>query len=158
MDECCYHYKVTRWFTVYWEYKVGGISHHPKSLSSAPHVLCPPELVDDARGKNEEILQEKGHSRIGRLKVVDTVVSDVNILSKQNVATPLKKVINNALFVRNELPMKDPNPIMNPTKNHTLAPKDPKHPSVNPSPLRRLLETALTMNMEMVEKTPQRWK
>lgn len=52
--------------------------------------------------------------------------------------------------------MNDPKPIMNPTKNQTFAPKDPRHPSVKSSPLRRLLETAFTMNIEIVENTPQR--
>ena len=52
--------------------------------------------------------------------------------------------------------MKDPNPIINPTKNHILAPRDPRHPSVKLSPLRRLLETTLTMNIEMVENTPHK--
>ena len=41
---------------------------------------------------------------------------------------------------------------MNPKKNQILAPTGPRQPSVKPSPLRRLLDTAFTMNMEMVAK------
>jgi hypothetical protein len=47
---------------------------------------------------------------------------------------------------------------MNPKKNQILAPTGPRQPSVYPSPRRRLFETALTMNIEMVAKTPQMWK
>ena len=54
--------------------------------------------------------------------------------------------------------MSDPNPIMNPKKNQIRAPTGPRHPSVKLSPLNRLLETALTMNMEIVANTPHRWK
>ena len=60
-------------------------------------------------------------------------------------------------ILRSILPIKDTNPIIKPMKNQTLAPTDPRHPSVKLSPLSKLLETALTMNMEMVENTPHRW-
>ena len=54
------------------------------------------------------------------------------------------------------IPINDPNPIMKPKKNHILPPTGPIQPSVKLSPLSMLFETALTMNMEMVAKTPQR--
>ena len=59
--------------------------HNP---SLAPHILCSPKLIDDARSENEKVLQKESHSWIGRLKVVVAIISDVNILSEENVATP----------------------------------------------------------------------
>ena len=53
--------------------------------------------------------------------------------------------------------MKEAKPTRKPTKNQILAPPTPSTPSVKLSPLMTLLETLLTMIMEMVENTPHRW-
>ena len=134
---------------------------------SAPHILAPAELVGDAGKEDEEVLQEEGHTRVGVLWVECFGLIIVDILSKQDVCRTWKaevdsscKISENGVdFVWEEnQPRRLPKPIMKPKKNQILAPTGPRQPSVNPSPRRRLFETAFTMNIEMVAKTPQRWK
>ena len=61
------------------------------SVSLVPHaILSSTKFVEDARCKNEEILKEESYSWIYRIEMVDVVVSNINIFSKQNVATSYK--------------------------------------------------------------------
>ena len=124
----------------------------------APHVLTPHKLEGDAGQEDEDILEEEGNARVGvlRLEGVVDIITDVDILTKQDITstwTIYIKPTQSSLIT--DLPMRDPNPIIKPKKNQILPPTEPKQPSEKLSPLSKLLETALTMNMEMVEKTPQ---
>ena len=52
---------------------------------SAPHVLTPAELVDDAGEEDEQVLHEERHSRVSVLGVERLSFVVMNILAKEDV-------------------------------------------------------------------------
>ena len=61
-------------------------------LRSAPHVLTPSKLECDAGEEDEDILKEESNPRVRvlRLEIVVDIVTDVDILAKQDVASTYK--------------------------------------------------------------------
>eukprot|EP00092_Neocalanus_flemingeri_P023035 GFUD01024969.1.p2 GENE.GFUD01024969.1~~GFUD01024969.1.p2 ORF type:complete len:153 (+),score=39.83 GFUD01024969.1:312-770(+) len=69
------------------------LCYEPVIARSAPHVFTPPKLEGEAGEEDEDILEKESHARVGviRLEGVVDIVTDVDILAKQDVASTKKR-------------------------------------------------------------------